>query len=109
MCNNEYCDLHKKKVKQKSSIDFCPSCGAKLVYVCAHCFSEIEDLEPSHRIYLSCEAKREARIEKAKQQAKKTAVAVGTAVVGVVVATAESEAFKVIRKGTKEVINKIIK
>ena len=108
-CPNESCEMHKKKVMQKSEIDYCSKCGAKLIYVCSKCFKEIEDIDKKHRICCFCEAnleeKRSNRIEKVKVGAGKA----GKVVVSVVSPIVLGVVGKVIKDGQKEAINAGVK
>lgn len=118
-CPNEKCAMHVDKKKLTSDNNFCPKCGAALIYVCSKCFTEIEDLGESHRICKLCAAEIEARKEKAKETVKNVAAkvgATGVAVVTTVVAAAEKEGLKraadvgaeAVKKAA-EVVPKIIK
>ena len=87
-CPNIDCTYNKDKVFQKADVNYCPKCGSLLVFVCAKCFSEIEDSGPEHKICAHCEAKADQNMDKIKGGVKKAgqvagsvAVAVGSAVV----------------------------
>lgn len=105
-CPNEHCVQHINKVKHEFEIDYCPKCGTKLIYVCAKCFCEIEDIDSKHRICLRCKTeadeKRAQAIDKGKDIAKKYVfipiAAVGTAIITNVAKDAQKD---VIKKGTK--------
>ena len=60
-CPSEFCEMHRKKVMQKSEIDYCPKCGTRMKYVCSRCFKEIEDIDKKHRICYLCEAELEEK------------------------------------------------
>lgn len=107
-CPNMECEAHKNKVKRNADDSFCPKCGSSLVFVCAKCFDEIEDLGESHRICLGCEAEAESKKEKAKDMAKnfgKGAFEAGA----VVLAAAKKEAVKEVAKGAAKVAGKVVK
>ncbi len=96
-CPNEKCVMHLDKKKLDSDNEFCPKCGTKLIYVCARCFTEIEDLGTSHRKCRHCEAEAEAKKEKAKELGKKAiakAGAAGVTVGGAIVAGMQKEGVK---------------
>lgn len=105
-CPNGHCEFNQKKVYQKADINFCPKCGAPLVFVCAKCYKEIENISPKHRVCSLCEAKAAQKkqniVDKVKDgagKAGKGALAVGAAVaVGVV--------KKVVQDGEKGAIKK---
>lgn len=79
-CSNSDCERNKSKFKYKSTENYCSLCAYKLVYVCSECFKKIEDIDVKHKICLACEAKKEDKNQKLKDNALKVA--------GVVVATA---------------------
>ncbi len=85
-CPNEECERHQKKIMLKATEEFCPKCGTKLIYVCAKCFREIEDIDPKHKICSLCEAKEQekkvAAADKAAKAGKVAAGFVGTIVIG---------------------------
>lgn len=101
-CPTENCVMHTEKVKQSADNDFCPKCGAKLVYVCKKCFRQIEDVDPKHQICELCEAKAEEKHREWKDKAK------GIAAKGIipVAAIGASIVNKVGKDFEKEVINK---
>ena len=118
-CSNEKCVMHLDKKKLDADNEFCPKCGTRLIYVCAKCFTEIEDLGISHRKCKRCEAEVEERKEKVKDTAKKavgklgaTGVAVGGAVVAGIqkegVKQAATVGGKVVKKAV-EIVPKVIK
>lgn len=86
-CSNPECVNHVKKIKMKAEDEYCPKCGAELVFVCKKCFKEIQDIDEDHRICNHCieeaQEKKEKRIEKVKDYGKKAAVAAGTGIVAV--------------------------
>lgn len=71
-CPNECCKTHRKK-KFNSKVNYCPECGAKLIYVCkAHgCFKPLDEAEPEHSYCNECRTKREDRKEQAIDVTKK--------------------------------------
>lgn len=106
-CPTENCVMHTEKVKQSADNDFCPKCGAKLVYVCKKCFRQIEDVDPKHQICELCEAKAEEKHREWKDKAKGIAAkgfipvaAIGAGIVNKVGKDFEKE---VINKGAKVV------
>ena len=48
-CPDPGCERHVEHYKYKADDQFCTLCGARLVYVCAKCFEEIEDSEDQRR------------------------------------------------------------
>ena len=86
-CSNPECVNHIKKIKMKAENEYCPKCGAELVFVCKKCFKEIQDIDENHSICTHCieeaQEKKEKRIEKVKDYGKKAAVAAGTGVLAV--------------------------
>jgi len=104
-CPNEACERHQKKIMLKATEEYCPKCGAKLIFVCAKCFREIEDIDIKHRVCSLCEAesqeKKEAAVDKAKKAGKAAAGVVTPIIVGV--------AGKVIKDAQKGAINKGVK
>ena len=108
-CPNPDCENHIKKIKLKATDEFCPKCGESLVLVCKKCFGEIQDLGPEHVKCRHCmeeaQAKKEQRIEKAKDVAKKAGgavVGVGGVVVAKVIQDEKKEVIKVAVKYTKQ-------
>lgn len=101
-CPTENCVMHTEKVKQSADNDFCPKCGAKLVYVCQKCFRQIEDVDPKHQICELCEAKAEEKHREWKDKAK------GIAAKGIIPVAAIGAGIvnKVGKDFEKEVINK---
>ena len=78
-CPNEACECHMKK-KYKADDQYCTKCGEPLIFVCAKCFCEIEDLGYKHIICKACEAKAQERKERIKDTVKtKGAKAIGGA------------------------------
>ena len=104
-CPNECCKTHRKK-KFNSKVNYCPECGAKLIYVCkAHgCFKPLDEAEPEHSYFNECRTKREERKEQAIDVAKK-----GAQVVGVVAVPAikvlQKEAPKIAEQVAEKAIN----
>lgn len=72
-CPNEQCEMHIERKKQDSANDYCPKCGAKLTYVCAKCFREIEDTPEKYKICLSCYKKAKEKKQRKINQAKHVA------------------------------------
>ena len=104
-CPNIICEQHKKKVKYKADNDFCPKCGTRLIYVCAKCFKEIEDIDEKHRICRSCDADVLEKKEKVKdgvlKAGKAAASLAGTVAVGVAANLKKDGTKAVIKAGTK--------
>lgn len=104
-CPNSDCENHIKKLRFKTTDEYCSKCGEPLVFVCKKCFSEIQDSGPEHTKCTHCmeeaQAKKEQYIDKAKDIAKKA----GGAVVGVggaiVVNVIQDEKKEVIKKGVE--------
>lgn len=65
-CPNKNCEMHANGKFQTVENDFCPKCGAELVFVCSKCFTEIEDKGAAHRICKGCEAKADQKKEEVK-------------------------------------------
>lgn len=63
-CYNLTCKNYRKEVKFKSTDNYCPNCGAELVYVCSSCFEKIEDMGMEVKRCKECEAKKAAKKEK---------------------------------------------
>ena len=66
-CSNPECVNHIKRIKMKAENEYCPKCGAELVFVCKKCFKEIQDIDEDHSICTHCieeaQEKKEKRIE----------------------------------------------
>ena len=105
-CPNEECSFHRNKIKQKAEVDYCPKCGSQLIYVCAKCFSQIEDIDSKHRICSLCEAKAEEKKAKRIEKAKNIGGKVGKAAIGVVGTVAVGIVGKVVKDGENEAIKK---
>ncbi len=105
-CPNEACEMNKKKIKWKSSDEFCSKCGAKLVFVCAKCFCEIEDIDEKHRICVRCQEKVEEKKEKAVDAVKAGAKKAGGAVVAGAGVVAAGVAAKVGKEAKNVAVNK---
>lgn len=115
-CPNTDCTYNKDKVFQKADVNYCPKCGTPLVFVCAKCFSEIEDSGPDHKICAHCEAKADQNMDKIKDGLKKAGQVAGSAAValgGAVAAKALPQVKKVVvDKGAKvavEIVKHVIK
>ena len=104
-CPNEECERHQKKIKMKATDEFCPKCGTRLVYVCSKCFTEIENIDPKHKICKLCEAK--------EQQLKNNVAKKAKAAGGVAAAGVGAVAVKAYKKVTKDAenyaVNKAVK
>ena len=108
-CPNLTCQFNKEKKKQKADMCFCPKCGTPLVYVCAKCFNEIEDLGPEHRICAHCEAVGDDHMERIKDGLKTAGRIGGTALLSLGTAIGAKAYPKVkkiiIEKGSKVVVD----
>ena len=85
-CPNGECAAHKKKTLFKTSMNYCPHCGAKLAAVCNSrgCYTFLDD--PSKKLCARCEAKRTDRIDEIKKvgsAASGTVLTVSAIVIGV--------------------------
>ena len=58
-CPDPGCERHVEHYKYKAGDQFCTLCGARLVYVCAKCFEEIEDSEDQRRYCYNCKPEKE--------------------------------------------------
>ena len=58
-CPDPGCERHVEHYKYKVDDQFCTLCGARLVYVCAKCFEEIEDSEDQRRYCYNCKPEKE--------------------------------------------------
>lgn len=58
-CPDPGCERHVEHYKYKADDQFCTQCGARLVYVCAKCFEEIEDSEDQRRYCYNCKPEKE--------------------------------------------------
>ena len=98
----------RQKNKMKAEDEYCPKCGAELVFVCKKCFKEIQDIDEDHRICNHCieeaQEKKEKRIEKVKDYGKKAAVAAGTGVLAV----GGKIVTKVMKDEEKEIVKEIL-
>ena len=101
-CPNISCEEYKKKVKHKADDAFCPKCGTRLIFVCAKCFKEIEDLDDKHRVCRGCEAD---ALEK-KEKVKDGAVKAGKAAVGLASTVVVGVATNLKSEGTKTAVAK---
>lgn len=115
-CPNEKCSMHKEKKKQGAENEYCPKCGTRLIYVCSKCFTEIEDIGPSHKKCRRCEIEAAEKKKKALDNTKKAAtkagavaVAIGGPIVANIAKGGKQEAVKTGSKIVKEVVNKIPK
>ena len=119
-CPNEECERHQNKVKLKATEEFCPKCGTPLIFVCAKCFREIEDIDPKHRICKLCEAKQEEKraeiVKKVKRGGEKAAVKAGEiagniagGVGGKVVKNVQGQVIDKGAKAINGVVDKVLK
>ncbi len=104
-CPNESCERHQKKIMLKATEEYCPKCGTKLIYVCAKCFREIEDIDSKHRICSLCEAEGQEKKDAAAGKAKNA----GKAVVGVVAPVIIAAGGKIVKDLQKDSTKKIVK
>lgn len=102
---NECCKTHRKK-KFNSKVNYCPECGAKLIYVCkAHgCFKPLDEAEPEHSYCNECRTKREDRKENAIDMAKKGAQFAGVVAVPAI-KVLKKEAPKIAEQVAEKAIN----
>ena len=111
-CPNVTCERHQKKIKLKSTEEFCPKCGARLIFVCSKCFRQIEDIDSKHRICELCDAqereKREAALDKAKKAGKVAAGVVTPVVIGIARNVTKDMQKEGINKGSK-IVKTVIK
>ena len=110
-CPNEACEMHTKKKKQPAENDYCPKCGAKLIFVCEKCFCEIEDIDSKHKLCLRCEAEASEKKEKMKEDVKNMGskvVAFGAAGVAAVGAGMKNEGLKNAKNLGVEVVKKAV-
>lgn len=104
-CPNEECERHQRKVMLPATEEYCPKCGTPLIYVCARCFKEIEDTDPSHRICSLCEAQIQERNARIMNTGAKVIEGI-SAVISPVVLGAFSSIGKGIEKGLVGPISK---
>ena len=100
----------------KATEEYCPKCGTRLIYVCAKCFREIEDIDPKHRICSLCEAEGQEKKDAAAGVAKKVGKGAAALVVPVavhagkvVVKDLQNDAAKKAVKGVEAVVKKALK
>ncbi len=109
-CPNESCERNQKKIKLAATEKYCPKCGTRLRFVCAKCFSEIEDRGAGHKICERCEQelrdKRADAADKALKAGKKIA-GVAAPVVAGVAGTVMKKGQKVAADKAMEVIGKV--
>lgn len=93
-CNNDSCVANKKKIKYRSSDEYCSKCGQVLCNVCNKCYTPLSDNSEKHCI--RCLAEK----SDAKERRKKVMAVAGTGVlsVGVLVITKGKDAAKFIAK-----------
>ena len=108
-CPNTACENNKNNVSQRADVNFCPKCGTPLVFVCAKCFSEIEDLGPEHRICARCEAVADQNLDRIKDGLVRVGKTGGAAVatLGIAIASKAIPGVKkvVVDKGAKVVVD----
>lgn len=100
-CPNEACECHMKK-KYKADDQYCTKCGEPLIFVCAKCFCEIEDLGHKHIICKACEAKNQERKEHIKNIVKTK----GAKAIGVATPIAVGIGNTLLKDGQKSAVNK---
>ena len=100
-CPNEACECHMKR-KYKVDDQYCTKCGAPLIFVCAKCFCEIEDLGHKHTICKACEAKAQER----KEHIKDTVKTKGAKAIGVATPIAVGIGNTLLKDGQKCAVNK---
>lgn len=61
-CPDEACEAHVRKIKYKSSDQFCSKCGSELVYVCKGCYTILPNA--SNKFCTRCISKTEDRKDK---------------------------------------------
>lgn len=114
-CVNENCESRRKKTYYKDSDRYCPKCGQELHYVCADCWTQLDDNR--NRYCLICEGnrkdKKDQRVEKIKDGAG-IVVGVAGAVGAAAVAVAKNVknvdgAVKVVAEVGKKATNFIAK
>lgn len=96
-CPTEGCQMHDEKKRRPADDEFCPKCGARLIFVCKKCFCEIEDIDSDHRICARCEAELKDKQKEAKELIQKG----GAATVAAAMALPKAYNFvkDVIKKG----------
>lgn len=103
-CVNENCESRRKKTHYKDSDRYCPKCGQELHYVCADCWTQLDDNK--NRYCIICEGnrkdKKDKQVEKIKQGAGAVAGVAG-AVGAAAVAVAKN--VKVVDGAVKVVAN----
>lgn len=108
-CSNENCEMHINKVMQKSFYDYCPKCGTKLIFVCAKCFKEIENIDEKHKICNLCAAEAEDKRAERIEKIKKAGTAAGKAVAGVAAPVVAGIVGKVVKDGQNGAIKRGVK
>lgn len=76
-CTDPACIKAEKKTKFKVEENFCPICGAELVFVCTKCHGPLDDEGPNHKVCSGCEAASSDRKAKVVDGAKKAGGVVG--------------------------------
>ena len=95
-CPNENCSAY-KKIKYKTSDDYCSKCGSQLVLVCSKCWTPLSVDDRKVHICDKCEAKAADRKQKVNDVVKHA----GEVVIGVV------PAVVAVVKSAPEVIEKL--
>lgn len=108
-CPNIKCKTYKIK-KYDSKINYCPECGTELIFVCKNrnCYRPIENLGPKHCYCKECEAIREDRRNKIKENAKKgivTAATVGATIITPAKKVLENGGAEMLKKGAVKIVN----
>ncbi|MDD3338136.1 MAG: hypothetical protein PHS82_04690 [Lachnospiraceae bacterium] len=110
-CINPSCSAY-KKIHYKKNDDYCTKCGAPLQFVCADCWTQLED--DSEKYCILCKNKRkdeaDKRIDGAKDAVKKVgggvAAAAGVAVMAAKNAKQLQGAVKDLAKIGKDILKK---
>lgn len=82
-CPNKNCEMHANGEFQTVENDFCPKCGAELVFVCSKCFTEIEDKGIKHHKCEHCKLEAQEKREKIKETIKDASKPIITGLGGV--------------------------
>ena len=110
-CINSSCSVY-KKIRYKKNDNFCTKCGGPLQFVCADCWTQLDD--DSEKYCVFCKNKRRDEADKCIEGAKDVAKKIGggvAATVGVVVMAAKNAkqlqgAVKDLAKVGKEILKK---
>ncbi len=108
-CPNEGCARNAKKHLYKADEHYCVECGSKLVYVCRgrDCFRPLVSDDPSVTLCAHCQAKRDDRLQRARNTA--AAVAGGAAGVAAGAKLVVGHYGPAIVKGAKLVAGRVIR